>query len=109
MSEQIKMTPYDEATQTRELQMLKSIVPFLERKQQQQIAVLIQYLEIQNTFAVFSKDTPAMAACELPQGSNRRSAMLSAIREYCTPKEQETIDTLLNLFCIIDNYDSIMG
>lgn len=109
MNEQVKTTPYDELIQTRETQMLKAIVPFLLPRQQQQISMLIQYMQLQNTISVFSKSSPSLAACELPPGSNRRSAMLSAIREYCTPKEQETIDTLLNLFCILDNYDAFIG
>ena len=46
-----------------------------------------------------------MAACALPNGTDRRNAMLSAIRQYCSPKEQETIDTILNLFCVMDNYE----
>ena len=32
-----------------------------------------------------------MAACSLPAGTKRRDAMLSAVRKYCTPKEQEMI------------------
>jgi hypothetical protein len=31
--------------------------------------------------------------------------MLTAVRQYATPKEQETIDNILNLFCVLDNYD----
>ena len=46
-----------------------------------------------------------MAACSLPAGTKRRDAMLSAVRKYCTPKEQETIDTLQTLFCIMENQD----
>ena len=109
MNEQTKPTPYDELTQTRETQMLKAIVPFLQPKQQQQISMLIQYMQLKNTLSVFSSPSASLTACEIPAGSNRRSAMLSAIREYCTPKEQETIDTLLNLFCILDNYDAFLG
>ena len=67
---------YDDVVQTKNVQILKSIVPFLD-------------------------------ACSLGDGIDRRSAILGAIRQYCTPKEQETIDTLMNLFCVMDNYDML--
>ena len=41
----------------------------------------------------------------LPAGTKRRDAMLSAVRKYCTPKEQEMIDTIQTLFCIMENQD----
>ena len=41
-----------------------------------------------------------MAACSLPAGTKRRDAMLSAVRKYCTPKEQEMIDTIQTLFVL---------
>ena len=41
----------------------------------------------------------------LSAGTKRRDAMLSAVRKYCTPKEQEMIDTIQTLFCIMENQD----
>ena len=47
----------------------------------------------------------ALLLLSLPAGTKRRDAMLSAVRKYCTPKEQEMIDTLQTLFCIMENQD----
>ncbi len=96
---------YDDLVQTRNIQILKSIVPFLEFRTQKPVAMLIQYLEFKNATDAFSRRDNSMAACSLPNGSERRNAMLNAIRQYCTPKEQETIDTILNMFCVMDNYE----
>lgn len=96
---------YDDMVQTRNIKILKSIVPFLDFRSQKPAAMLIQYMELKNASTVFSRQDNSMAACALPDGSDRRSAILGAIRQYCTPKEQETIDTILNLFCVLDNYD----
>ena len=96
---------YDNMVQTRNVQILKSIVPFLEFRSQKPVALLIQYLELQNANKAFSKPDNSLGACALPSGTDRRNAILGAIRKYCTPKEQETIDTILNLFCVMDNYD----
>lgn len=108
MEKQYQPTLYDEAMQTRQLQMIKSIVPYLDVSKRQQAALIIQSLEWRNAMNVFSGNSNALSACEVPDGTDRRTAILTAVREYCTPKEQETIDTLLNLFCIMENYESMI-
>lgn len=105
MEESNKFTPYDEKMQTRELQLLKTMVPYMSGTRQKQIAIFIQYLELQNTLKLFSGSKGGLAICEIPEGADRRSSMLNAMRQYCSPKEQETIDMLLNMFSILDNYE----
>ncbi len=105
MEEKNYLTPYDEMMQTRELQMLKTVVPFIDTRHQRQIAMIIQYLEFRHTMQLFSSNNNALSACEIPEGSDRKSALLMALKNYCTPKERETIDTVLNLFCMLDNYE----
>ncbi len=105
MEEQNLFTPYDEMVQTRELQMLKTLVPYLEGRRKRQIAMLIQYLELRHTSSLFSSGSGALSACEIPEGTDRRSAMLIALKDYCNPKEKEMIDTILNLFSVMENYE----
>lgn len=105
MEEKNTANAYDEMIGTRDVQILKSIVPFLDYSARRQAAFLIQYLEMRQVQNVFSSRESSMAACAIPETRDRRGAILGAIRQYCTPKEQETIDTLLNLFCILDGYD----
>ena len=98
---------YDDVIQTRNVQILKSVVPFLDVRSQRPAAMLIQYMELRNAYNAFSKPDHSLAACSAGESTDRRSAILGAIRQYCTPKEQETIDTLMNLFCVMDNYDML--
>lgn len=98
---------YDDVVQTRNVQILKSVVPFLDVRSQRPIAMMIQYMELRNAYNAFSKPNNSLAACAVNEGTDRRNAILGAIRKYCTPKEQETIDTLMNLFCVMDNYDML--
>lgn len=100
-----KSITYDDLIQTRNAQILKSIVPYLDVPTQKPLAMLIQLMEWKNATAAFSRQENSMAACSLPAGTKRRDAMLSAVRKYCTPKEQEMIDTLQTLFCIMENQD----
>lgn len=107
--EENKNQTYDDLVENRNTQILKSIVPFLDFASQKPLAMLIQYMELKNATSAFSKRENSMAACSLPAGVKRRDAMLGAIRKYCTPKEQEMIDTIQTLFCIMENQDLFSG
>lgn len=100
-----KTITYDELIQTKNTQILKSIVPFLDSPAQKPLAMLIQLMEWKNATSTFSKQENSMTACALPAGTKRRDAILGAVRKYCTPKEQEMIDTIQTLFCIMENQD----
>lgn len=104
MEESTNIT-YDDVVQTRKVQILKSIVPFLEIRSQKPVAMMIQLMEFQNARKAFSEQNNSLAACSIPNGTDRRTAMLNAVRQYCTPKEQETIDSLINLFCVMELYE----
>jgi hypothetical protein len=101
--EEEKNITYDDMVETRRIQILKSAVPFLEVSSQRPVALIIQYLELINAGEAFSHRDNSMAACALTDPSERRNAMLTAIRQYATPKEQETIDNLLNMMCVMNN------
>ena len=108
MEDKNMFTPYDEMIQTREVQMLKAMVPYIGGRTKQSLAFLIQYMEWKNTLQKFSDGSSELCACEIPEGTDRRIAMLTELKSFCTPKAQETIDTFLNLFCIMDNYELFM-
>lgn len=106
MEQEQYITEYDELVQTRELQMLKSMLPFMGLKNQLPIALLIQTMEFQNTMKTFQNNGNALSACAVENETDRRSAMLQILRKFCTPKERETIDTMLNIMCVMENYDN---
>lgn len=97
------MTQYDEIMQTRQLQMLKTVVPYLGVQAQPKIAMLIQFMELRRSMEMAQNGAQELAACEVPAGTDRRSALLNDLRRFCTPKEQETLDMLLNLFIIMES------
>lgn len=97
------MTTYDELVQDKKVQMIKTILPFMESKMQVNMALLIHYLELNNSFKELHKPTKAICSCEIPEGSSKQVEMLKALKPCCNNKEQEIIDNLLNCICIIDN------
>ena len=53
MDEATPLTPFDTMTQTREIQMLKTVIPYMKSSQKKQFAILIKYMELQNTLHIF--------------------------------------------------------
>lgn len=102
MNEKTLFTPFDEITQTKELQMLKTIVPYLSKDKQRPLVMMISCMAMVNSMKVLS-ETPALSVAETETPSDRRIAMLNALKKYFSPSEQETIDNILNVFSILDN------
>ena len=102
-------TEYDNLVQNKELQMMKSMLPFLGTKQQKPFAILIQSLQFRNTVRMFQNNENALAACSINMNSEseKRNAMIQTLRNFCSTKEKETIDTILNVMCMMETYDSI--
>ena len=85
----IKMTAFDNITQTREIQMLKTVIPYMKNAQKKQFAILIKYMELQKTIQLFSTEESALSICSLPEEENNTVAMLNDLRKFCTPRDEE--------------------
>lgn len=103
----IQMTTFDTMTQSREIQMLKTVIPYMKNSQKKQFAILIKYMELQNTIQIFSQENQALSMCSLPEEENNTVSMLNDLRKFCTPKESETIDMLINMFSMLETYEAI--
>ena len=106
MDQEQYVTEYDGLVQTRELQMLKSLLPFANVSSQLPLAILIQSMEFRNTIQMFQNNANVLSACSVHNEPDKRTAMMQTLRRFCTPKEKETIDTLLNIMCVMENYDT---
>ena len=106
MEQEQYITEYDSLVQTRDLQMMKSMLPFANAKLQYPLAILIQTLQFQNTLKMFQNNANLLSACSTNNETDQKTAMIQTLRKFCTPKERETIDTLLNIMCVMENYDS---
>ena len=104
----LEPTIFDTLTQSREIQMLKTAVPYMKPSQKRQFAMLIKYMELKRAMQVFAPGTASLAACELPAEENNSLNMLTEMRKYATPREQEMIDNLTNLFSMMSLYSDVM-
>ena len=106
MEQELFTTEYDGLIQTRELQMLKSLLPLASIKNQLPLAILIQTMEFRNTIQMFQNNENILSACSIHNEPDKRNAMLQTLRRFCSPKEKETIDNILNIVSIMENYDA---
>lgn len=107
MDEQNMLTIYDEKLQTRELQIMKTMVPYLSPKNQRQISFLIQFMQLKTAMSLIDGNEKNLQAAELTSATDKRAEMLSALKKFCSPKERETIDTIVNLLSVMDNCDNL--
>ncbi len=105
--EQNALTPFDNMTQTRELQMLKTVVPYMKGEQKKQFAILIKYMELQNTIQVFSQEDKVLSMCSVSEEENTTLAMLGELRKFCSEKELETLDMITNMVSMLETYETI--
>ncbi|MCC8080866.1 MAG: hypothetical protein LIO80_02435 [Lachnospiraceae bacterium] len=103
----------DTLIQSRDLQMLKSIVPYFSGTQQRTISFLIRLIELQKTMQLFDAE-PEMQAAELQSGKNdspaeRTRHMLNVMKEFCNPQEQANIDSLIGFFEMFESYEAMMA
>ena len=101
MDNNIQITEFDGLTQKRELQMLKTILPYMKQEQKRNFAILIKYIELQNTIEIFSNNnSSSLLACSVASEEENSIAMLNDLRKFCSPKEIETIDMITNMLSI---------
>lgn len=109
MDDTLPLTLFDNMTQSREIQMLKTVFPYMKDAQKMQFAILIKYMELQKTIHVFSKDEQVLSACSLPEEENTPVCMLNSLKPYCTEKQLETIDAFTNILSVLETYEAIFA
>ena len=107
--EQTPFTSFDYMTQNRQLQMMKTILPYMKEAQKKQFAILIKYMELQNTIQIFSQEDKVLSMCFVDEESNNMVAMINDLRQFCSEKEQETLDMLINMFSMLETYETIFS
>lgn len=108
MDDLFKSTPFDVFTQSRSIQMLKTIIPYLELPQQKGMSLFVKYLELQHTLSVFDQPSKQpVSICSISETADPYTQMLSELRSFCTDQEQEFLDTILNLSQMFRFYGSL--
>ncbi len=111
MEQEPSITEYDSLVHSREIQLLKSMLPFVETQHQMSLAIFIQFIEFKNTINIFKTNQNCLSASSITNENDRKAAMIQAIISHLAPNERETIDNLLNMMnmmSMMENYESMM-
>ena len=106
--EQSEYTPtaFDVETQSINIQILKSIIPYIEGPRQRNFAMMVKFLELRNVASLFNEQPVSLSMCSTDDPSEKRVHLLNDIKKFCTPAEQDSIDMMLTALQMFTSYDT---
>lgn len=107
--EQYEYTPtsFDIETQSRNIQMLKTVIPYMDSSRQRTFALMVKFLELRNVATLFNQEPVSLSMCSTDDPSEKRIQLLNDIKKFCTPSEQDSIDMMMTAFQMFSSYDTI--
>ncbi|EOS26132.1 hypothetical protein C806_01348 [Lachnospiraceae bacterium 3-1] len=102
------MEAIDTLIQDRHLEMVKAAIPYLDNSRQKNMAMLVKFMELQRTMALFQNPENDLKMCSEEEKEDPVQ-MLTAIREYCTDKEKEMIDNIINFVQMFSTYGTLFS
>jgi len=91
------MIPFDEAILPKELQMLKSFLPFLPANMQKIFAIFIKWTELRYTIEYFDKHPPVQQSMEMGN-------IIKCMKGILPPEEQAQMEQMADIFENMDMY-----
>ena len=99
---------YEDRAECKEINILKTMLPYLNSTSQKNISMIISYLQMQRTMEYFENPENTMQLCAMER-QDHTADMLNAVKKYCTPREQQQIDQMLNALQMISTYDILFS
>ncbi|MFG6383911.1 MAG: hypothetical protein K1V96_06620 [Lachnospiraceae bacterium] len=100
------MESIDTLIQDRHLEMMKAAIPYLNTSRQKNMAMLVKFMELQRTMALFQNSGNDLRMCSEEEREDPVQ-MLNAIREYCTDREKEMIDNIISFVQMFSTYETL--
>lgn len=102
-------TAFDEKTQNKDLQILKTALPYMRGSRQKEILTLIKAIELKKSIDLIDSDDTSLSICSGENPMENTLQMLGDIRQFCNEQEQEHIDMILNLFSMFSTYETMFS
>ena len=101
------MESIDSLIQDRHLEMIKAALPYLDNSRQSMMAMMVKFMELQRTVALFNTPGNDLRMCsEEEREEIGPFQMLNAIREYCTEGEKEMVYNIRTVFQMCSTYEA---
>ncbi len=106
-----KVLAFDSLFTTNHIQMLKILLPYLDRSAWSKLAVYIKLLELQYTLTFFQQNPSAQFPSsdrDLSSGIGDITGICDEIQPFCSPTEKEKLQKFKNIFKSIENMQEMM-
>ena len=90
----MELTEFDVATSSKELQMLKAFIPFVDTNLQRTLALCIRLFELINTLDFYNHIN---ANCPLTRINKDKKAIFNEIKKYCPKENMEMFEMMSNM------------
>lgn len=99
---------YDNRLQNKEINILKTILPYLGSTAQKNISMMISLLQMQKTMEYFENPENTMQIHAMEK-KNTTSDILNAVKVYCNDNEKQQIDQILNALQMLSTYEILFS
>lgn len=98
-------TTFDMETQSKNIQILKTIIPYMNGDNQKGIVFMVKYLELMHVMTMFNGESASLSMCSSDDPSENTMMLLNDLRKFCSQQEQDSIDMMLGAFQMLSTYD----
>lgn len=102
-------TAFDEKIQSKNLQILKTALPYMNGPRQKEILTLIKSMELRRSIELINSDDTSLSICSSDNPMENTLNMLNDIRKFCSDREQEQIDLMVNMFSMFSTYETMLS
>lgn len=96
------LTPFDKLISSKQLQMLKLMIPYAPPQNQRTLAVYTKFLELQYTMDYFGKFQSDLHTQAFEKATFTPMSMLDELRPYLPERIRNSLDSILNVFNMME-------
>lgn len=88
-------TTFDVETQSQNIQILKTVIPYMDGNNQKNFAFMVKFLEMQHVMTLFENNS-SVCMCSSNDPSETTMMLLNDLRKFISPQEQDNMDMMMN-------------
>lgn len=92
------ITWFDSIISSRQMQIIKSALPYIPFNEQKTISLIVKFTELKNTLKLFDGNSDETLSVCSDNEEDNLAEMLNSIKPYCTDEENEKLDVIYNIF-----------
>lgn len=99
---------FEQTFQSHDLEILKAALPYFNWNVQKYLGIFIKYMEFQKATDLLKTPNPIFQTCDIKDPMEKFNKMMQDIKSVCSDKEREELESLTNMFDMLQTYQSMM-